>query len=102
MSMNGMVNSTLRDRVKRAHSDVNTYRTANGIPNDATLEDIAILASEQAVQGVVGYLLMDLVRLNERLDSLALSKLIDHHAKSVRLTVGPNYFSTALTEGASA
>lgn len=84
--MNGMVNATLEDRVNRIVGDVIRYDVRRmGIEGD--LEAIAKEASFQSVQSVVGYLLADLRRLNEQIDSLALDTLIYRHANSLGLVV---------------
>lgn len=91
--MNGMVNAPLRDRVERVHRDLTTYRTAEGT-TDADEREIAIRTGTDSVQSVVGYMLMELTRLNEAIDSAKLDQFIRSAADSVHLTVGPTWFQS--------
>lgn len=94
--MDGSVNVSLRGRVTRNLRD---YRTYDGKRRSTAMQELgddaeAIMVAEDTVQSIVGYLLMDLRSLNKSIDSLALDKLIERHAKSVRITVvGENGFS---------
>jgi hypothetical protein len=94
--MNGMVNASLRDRVKRSLHDVRTYDRARLDAATGELGDdaIAILTAEDAVRSIVGYVLMDARRLNKSIDSLALDHLITREASSVGLRVDEGWFQT--------
>jgi len=94
--MNGMVNASLRDRVKRSLHDVRTFDRArlDAATREFGDDAIAILTAEDAVRSIVGYVLMDARRLNKSIDSLALDRLISREADSVGLRVEEGWFQT--------
>jgi hypothetical protein len=94
--MNGMVNSTLAERVNRELRDFLAYESAREGVDKTDPAAVAQAVGERAVQSVVGYILMNLAHVNETVDSLAIHRLIERHAASVRLVnVTPNSFTTA-------
>ena len=79
--MDGMAASPLEDRAKRTYRDITTYRSQfpDLVEGDGGPEHIALEVAMRTTRSVVGYLLMELRRANETIDSLTLDRFIDRH-----------------------
>ncbi|MCY1718447.1 hypothetical protein OVA26_16045 [Microbacterium sp. SL62] len=93
--MDGMVNAELPARAERTYRDITSQPARFPTVDVDDARSLAIGVAEETTRSTVGYMLMRLRGINQRVDSLELDRFIDRQAASVGLSnVSPHGFTS--------